>query len=125
VVLSLGVASMVVGFAMLGPRQSAINKLKMDCNAANMCPTADQSTGDSGRLFTGLTEVMVPVGVVGVVIGAVLLAKSGPAKTEKKPSDEEKKEGDAEKKDAFWRSIQVVPGSPGASVGGVSLIGRF
>jgi hypothetical protein len=110
---------------MLGPRQSAINKLAMDCNSAGMCPMADQSTGDSGKLYTGLTEVMVPIGVVGVVVGAVLLARSGPPKANKKPSDEEKKDADAEKKDAFWRSLQLVPGSPGATVGGLSVIGRF
>jgi hypothetical protein len=125
VVTVIGGLSLVVGLAMLAPRQSAINKLNMDCTPDGHCPTGDQSTIDQGKLFTGVTEVMVPVGVVGIVVGAVLLAKSGPPKAEKKPSDEERKEGDAEKKDAFWRSIQVVSGVPGATVGGLSLIGRF
>ena len=70
------------------------------------------------------TEIFVPVGVVGVVTGAILLARSGAPKVEKKDG-EEKKEGEAEKKDAFLRHLRVVPGAPGANVGGLSLVGRF
>src|SRR5262249_35448014 len=124
--IGVGGAFMIVGFAMLAPRQSAINKLNMDCRTDMHCPMGDSSTGDQGKLFTGLTEIFVPVGVVGVVTGAVLLARSGPSKPEKDKKDgDEKKDGDGEKKDAFWRNLQVVPGARGANVGGLSLVGRF
>jgi hypothetical protein len=99
----------------------------MDCNIANQCPASDQSVSSQGKLFTGLTEVMVPVGLVTAITGIVLIAKAGPSKpksdtTEEKDKDK-KEEGD--KKDAFWRSIQVVPGAPGANIGGLGLAGRF
>jgi hypothetical protein len=126
-VVSGGVLT-IVGLAMLGPRQSAINTLNQQCTTsgpnAGHCPMSDSSTGSQGQLFTGLTEVFVPVGVIGVVVGAVLLAKSGPPSKPDEKKDE-KKDGDGEKKDAFWKSIQVIPGAPGASIGGLSFVGRF
>jgi hypothetical protein len=119
---------MIIGFAMLAPRQSAINQLNADCNAAGHCPSSDSSTASSGKLYTGLTEAFVPIGLAAAITGIVLLAKSGPSAAGK-PADapDEKKDGDAEKdkKDAFWRSIQVVPAAPGANVGGLGLMGRF
>lgn len=124
VLVGVGGAFMIVGFAMLAPRQSAINKLNQDCNTMGHCPMGDSSTADQGKLFTGMTEIFVPVGVIGVVTGAVLLARSGPPKAEKKDG-EEKKDGDGEKKDALLRNLRVVPGSPGANVAGLSLVGRF
>jgi hypothetical protein len=138
VVTSLGGAVLIAGLIMLAPRQSAVDKLARDCTSSGHCPVDDASTGDQGRLFTGLTEVLVPVGVVGVVVGAVLLAKSAPPKAKKSDDgdrDKEKTDGEREKKSAFWRSLQVVPvapnldgwhpRAPGASLGGVRLAGRF
>src|SRR6185437_10507697 len=73
----------VIGLAMLGPRQSAISKLSMDCNSAGHCPTTDSSTGDQGKLYTGLTEVFVPVGVVTMAVGIALIVKAGSSSTDK------------------------------------------
>jgi hypothetical protein len=125
----VGGAIMIVGFAMLAPRQSAISQLQRDCNTANQCPASDQSVASQGKLFTGVSEVMVPVGLVTAITGIVLIAKAGPSKpksdtTEDKDKDKDKKE-EVDKKDAFWRSIQVVPGAPGANIGGLGLTGRF
>jgi hypothetical protein len=117
----------VIGLAMLGPRQSAISKLSTDCKNGQ-CPMNDSSTGDQGKLFTGLTEVFVPVGVVTMAVGIALIVKAGPAAADKDkaaPSDD-KGDGDEKKdKDAWWRSVHVVAAAPGASIGGVSLAGRF
>jgi hypothetical protein len=126
-VTAVGGVALITGLALLAPRAAAISKLSMDCSNGH-CPVADQSTGDQGRLFTGLTEVLVPVGVAAAVVGIVMIVKAGPAKAAK-PSEgdagKDKKEGDAEKTDALWRSLQVVAGAPGADVGGLGLRGRF
>jgi hypothetical protein len=121
-----GGVALIAGLAFLGPRGAAISKLSTDCNTANMCPATDQSTYNSGQLFTGLSEVLVPVGVVAMVVGIVVIVKSGPSKVQKPvEGDGDKKDGDGDKKDAFWRSIQVTASAPGASVGGLSVVGRF
>jgi hypothetical protein len=125
VVLTVGGgAVMIAGFAMLAPRQSAINQLSNDCTPSGHCPVGDQSVANSGKLYTGLTEVMVPVGAVAAITGIVLIAKNAPSKP-KRDTTEEKKEGDGDKKDAFWRSIKLLPAAPGANVGGLGVTGRF
>jgi hypothetical protein len=124
-----GGVAMIVGFAMLAPRASAIAKLDADCTQPDAsgnrhCPVADASTESSGNLFTGLTAGFVGVGTVLAVTGIVLIAKSGPAKP--RPADtDEKKADDAKGNDAFLRSIEVVPGALGASIGGASIVGSF
>jgi hypothetical protein len=125
IVLTVGGGVLLItGLAMLGPRASAISQLSKDCNpTTNECPPSDSSVGSSGKLYTGLTEVFVPVGVAAAVVGIVLLVKSAPPKDDKKSDGDEKKDGD--KKDAFWRSLDVAAWAPGASVGGISLTGRF
>jgi hypothetical protein len=111
---------LITGLAMLGPRGSALSQLGKDCKSDDMCPTTDASVGSSGRLYTGLMEVFVPVGVIAAAVGIVLLVKSAPSKD---GGGDEKKDGD--KKDAFWRSLDVAPWAPGAPLGGLSLTGRF
>jgi hypothetical protein len=126
-VTAVGGAALVAGLAFLAPRGAAIGKLSMDCSGT-VCPAADQSTYDQGRLFTGLTEVFVPVGVAAAVVGILMIVNASPAKVAK-PSqgdeDKDKKDTDGEKKDAVWRSLQVVAGAPGANVGGLGVMGRF
>jgi hypothetical protein len=123
----IGGVVLITGLALLGPRLSDASKLAADCKNGH-CPVADASVGSQGTTFATLTGILAPVGGVGMIVGIVLLARSGPVKKDgdaKKPDgDGEKKDGD-EKKDAVWRSIQVVPWAPGASVGGLSLTGRF
>lgn len=126
VLTTVGGVALVTGLALLGPRGADASKLSTDCPTMVSCPAGDQGTYDQGRLFTGLTEVLVPVGVVAAVVGIVLIVRSGPAQSAK-PSegDGDKKEGDGAKKDALWRSLHVVAGAPGANVGGLGLAGRF
>jgi hypothetical protein len=120
----VGGVVLITGLALLAPRASDISKLSADCKNGH-CPVADQSVGSQGALFGTMAGILAPVGAVGVVVGIVLLARSGGGSADKKPDAEEKKDGDGEKKDAFWRSIQLQPSAPGASVGGLSLTGRF
>jgi hypothetical protein len=114
---------LVTGLAMFGPRQSAISQLQKDCHTDGHCPTNDASVASSGKLYTGLTEVFVPVGTAAAVVGIVLLVKSAPPKD--KSSDDKKESEDKEKKDAFWRSLDVAAWAPGADVGGLSVRGKF
>ncbi len=118
---------LIAGLAFLAPRGAAISKLSMDCNAMMQCPAADQSTYNSGQLFSGLSAAFIGVGAAAAVVGIVLIAKSGPVKAAVKPADgdKDKKDGDADKKDAIWRSIQVTASVPGANVGGLGVVGRF
>lgn len=116
-ITAAGGVALIVGLVMLAPRGAAISELDKVCKDGR-CPPDAESTASRGKLFTGLTEVLVPVGVVGVAVGIALIATSGPQKAK---SDA----GDGEKKASFLRSIEVLPAAPGASVGGVSLAGRF
>jgi len=125
----VGGVVLVAGLAFLAPRGAAISKLGTDCNALMQCPAADQSTYNSGNLFSGLSVAFIGVGAAAAVVGIVMIAKSGPVKATVKPAegdaDKDKKDGDGDKKDAFWRSIQVTASVPGANVGGLGLLGRF
>ena len=87
------------------------------CGGDTTCPPSAQSTADKGRLFTGLAEGGFVLGAAGIVTGVVLLATGGPPKP--KPSS------------AFLgappdgRGVRLLTSAPGASVGGLSLAGRF
>jgi hypothetical protein len=118
----VGGVVMIAGLALLAPRASDISKLSADCKNGH-CPVADQNVGSQGALFGTMAGILAPVGAVGVIVGIVLIARSGGGSGDKKA--DEKKDGDGDKKEAAWRSIQVQPWAPGASVGGLSLTGRF
>lgn len=117
VVTSVGGVALITGFAALGLRASALSTLAGLCNASNQCPDTDaaHSAQSKGKTMTGLSEIMVPVGAIAAGVGIYLLVTSGPQKA---PAKDEKKEGSAVK-------LDLVGWAPGASVGGVSLVGRF
>jgi hypothetical protein len=117
VVTAVGGAALITGFAALGLRASALGTLATLCNASNQCPDTDaaHSAQSKGKTMTGLSELMVPVGAIAAGVGIYLLATSGPQKA---PAKDEKKEARA-------LTVDVVGWAPGASVGGVSLVGRF
>jgi len=117
VVLGVGIASGIAAGVFWGLRGGAIGDLDTMCGGDNSCPPAAQDTYDKGRLYTGLAEVTTAVGIVGIATGIVLLVTSGP----KKPAAPEGEASSAQNK----RGVRFVSGAPGASVGGLSLVGRF
>ncbi len=112
----VGGASLVVGFVMIGLRQGAIGDLDELCGGDTTCPPSAQDTYDSGRLYTGLAEVTVPVGVIGLGIGIALLATGVGAPHGPSPSDAPADAAPAPELTGF---------APGADLGGVSVVGRF
>jgi hypothetical protein len=112
----VGGASLVVGFVMIGLRQGAISDLDELCGGDTSCPPSAQDTYDSGRLYTGLAEVTIPVGAIGLGIGIALLATGVGAPHGPAPSDAPSDAPPAPEVTGF---------APGADLGGVSLVGRF
>lgn len=125
VITAVGGAALVTGIVAVALRQGAISTLNGLCNDQNQCPDTDEahSAQSKGKTMTGLSEIMVPVGVIGAAVGIALIATAGPqkAKTEK---DAPSAEG-ADKKESARLHLEFVGWAPGASIGGVSLVGRF
>ncbi len=117
VALSVGGLGVVLGATFMAMRGGALSDLDKLCGGDTTCPPSAQSTADKGRLFTGLAEGAFVVGAAGIVTGIVLLATGGPPKP--KPTS------------AFLgappdtRGVRLMTSAPGASVGGLSLAGRF
>lgn len=108
VVLSLGAASGVVAGVMWGLRGGALSDLDARCGGDLTCPPSAQPIYDKGRTYAGVAEVTTAVAGVGVITGIILLATSGPPSSPK-----------------LSRRLEITPSSPGASIGGLSLVGRF
>jgi hypothetical protein len=120
VVTAIGGAALVTGLVAVGLRQGAASTLSGLCNDKNQCfdtPEA-RDAASKGKTMTGLAEIMVPVGVVGVAVGIALIATAGPQKAKTADQKDEKKES------ALPR-FQVIASAPGATIGGASLLGRF
>ena len=114
---SVGGLGVILGATFMAVRGGALTDLETKCGGDTSCPPSAQPTADKGRLFTGLAEGAFVVGAAGLVTGIVMLATGGPAKP--KPAA------------AFvglppdGRGVRVLTSAPGASVGGLSLAGRF
>lgn len=107
----LGLAFAGVGVGLfLGPRQTTIDELNVKCGGDSTCPPSAQTTYDKGRLFTGIAEGAVGIGAASLVTGVILLATSG----SKKPAPEK-----------TATSVKFIGAAPGASLGGVSIVGKF
>jgi hypothetical protein len=123
----VGVAGVVVGAVGFGLRAGALSDLSSQCDSSNRCFKSQQSTVqstiDKGRLFTGLGEVGMAVGGAGLIAGIALIATSGPQKAKAPPADSAEKE--KEKASRQRPSIELVAAAPGASIGGLSLVGKF
>ncbi len=117
VALSVGGVGVILGATFMVIRGGALSDLETMCGGDTSCPPSAQPTGDKGRLFTGLAEGAFVVGVVGIATGIVLLATGGPPKA-KPPSAFVGAPPEA-------RGVRLLTSAPGASVGGLSLAGRF
>ncbi|EYF02821.1 Hypothetical protein CAP_6556 [Chondromyces apiculatus DSM 436] len=131
IVLSAGVASAAVGAVFLGLRGGALSDLDAACGGDTTCPPSAESTADSGRLYTGLAQVTIPLGVVGIAAGIVMLVTSGgssdPApegETSSEPSSEARRRPVKSTARALW-SPELVPSAAGANIGGLSARLRF
>jgi hypothetical protein len=123
VVTGIGAASLGVGVAFIVLRQGTIDDLDTLCGGDESCPPSAEETADKGRLFTGVAQATIALGVVGVATGIILLATSGGKSA---PTDES-----TPTETGFLglpksgRGVGFLGVAPGASLGGVSLMGRF
>jgi len=125
VVTAIGGAALITGLAGIGVRQSSLSTLNGLGCTNNRCPDTDEarSAASKGKLMTGVAEIMIPVGVGALAAGIYLLATSGPQKPK---ADDKSKEAPADGKPAaFAPKMELVGWAPGASVGGLSVVGRF
>jgi hypothetical protein len=110
-----GVVSLGAGVVFVILRQGIIGDLDAACGGDETCPPSAEATADRGRLYTGLAEITIPLGVAGVATGIYLLATSSAPKAELAVSA----------RGPRGRGIDFVSAAPGADVGGASLVGRF
>lgn len=117
VALGVGGVGVALGVTFMVLRGGALSDLDAQCDANKTCPSSAQSIYDKGRLYTGLAEGGFILGAVGIVTGVVLLATSGPPKPKASsaflgaPPD--------------TRGVRLSTSAPGASIGGLSVAGRF
>lgn len=121
-VTAAGGVSLILGFVFLGLRGGAISELDKLCGGDTTCPPSAQPTGDKGKLYTGLAEVTIVVGAIGVGTGIALIATSGPPKQPKETA------APPPPKETKWvtkPTLNLVAAAPGAELGGLSLMGTF
>lgn len=124
-VTAIGGVALVTGFIGIGVSQGAIGTLNGICKAGH-CPNtqAAMDTAAKGKTMTGLAEIMVPLGAIGVGVGIYLLATSGPAKA-KAPAPDASPPATGARSSSRDFHVQLVSWAPGASIGGASLLGSF
>lgn len=131
IVLGAGVASAAAGGVFLAMRGGAISDLDEACGGDNTCPPSAEEIADRGKLYTGLAQITIPLGVVGIATGIVLLVTSGGGEAkpveEGSPAEESPSEARRRREQRTARMLrpQVVTSAPGANIGGISVLGRF
>jgi hypothetical protein len=119
VVLGAGGVSTVLGVVFMALRGGTLRDLDEKCGGDRTCPPSAKSIADKGRLYTGLGEATIALGVVGVATGIFLLATSAPSA----PKRAAQLIGAASANTV--RRLALIPSAPAASMGGISLVGRF
>ncbi|WP_437681542.1 PEGA domain-containing protein [Sorangium sp. So ce131] len=129
VVLGAGIASGAVGGVFLVLRGGTLRELDTLCGGDTRCPPSAKPTADRGRLYTGVAEAAIGLGVVGVATGIVLLATSGggPSDAPKAAARDARGEGAAPRRSAGGSGprADLLLQAPGADVAGLSVTGRF
>ncbi|WP_437515022.1 PEGA domain-containing protein [Sorangium sp. So ce1099] len=123
VVLGAGIASGVVGGVFLGLRAGTLSDLDALCGGDRSCPPSARPTADRGRLYTGVAEVGIGLGVAGVAAGIALLVTSGRSAAAAEP-----RAGAAAARRSAGGGVPraaVVPHAPGADLAGLGVAGRF
>lgn len=116
VITGAGGVSLAAGVVFMILRSGTISDLDGVCTDGH-CPKSAQSTADSGKLYTGLAEVTIPLGVAGVAVGVYMLLNQG-------PGDEAPVAVEASPT-ARFQGVKMVATSPGADLAGASLVGSF
>ncbi|WP_437839961.1 tetratricopeptide repeat protein [Sorangium sp. So ce1153] len=123
VVLGAGIASGVVGGVFLGLRAGTLSDLDALCGGDRSCPPSARPTADRGRLYTGVAEVGIGLGVAGVAAGIALLVTSGRGAAAAEP-----RAGAAAARRTAGAGVPraaIVPHAPGADLAGLGVAGRF
>lgn len=107
--LGLALAGGGVGL-FFGPRQGTLDELDKKCGGDLSCPPSAKATADQGRLYTGIAEGAWGAGAVSLVTGIILIATSGSKKSEPEKTA---------------TSVKFIGAAPGASLGGISFVGKF
>ncbi|MDC0681297.1 hypothetical protein [Sorangium atrum] len=123
-VLGAGIASGAVGGVFLGLRAGTLSDLDALCGGDRSCPPSARPVADRGRLYTGVAEAAIGLGVVGVAAGITLLVMSGSAAA---PDASARAAAAAagRRARAGVRRAEVLPQAPGADLAGLSVAGSF
>lgn len=118
VITGAGGVSLAAGVVFMILRSGTISDLDAVCKDGH-CPKSAESTADSGKLYTGLAEVTIPLGLAGVGVGVYMLLTQ--------PSGEEAPAATTGKKlpKRGFAGVDLVTTAPGADVAGASLVGSF
>jgi hypothetical protein len=95
-------------------RNSIKSDLDGKCNSDLHCPASSQDDIDSGKSATTMTNVFGAIGIVGIGAGVYLLLTA--------PKEEETA---APPKEESSAKVHIVPGAPGANIGGLAITGSF
>ncbi|MGK4005423.1 hypothetical protein WMF31_22535 [Sorangium sp. So ce1036] len=125
VALGAGLASGVVGGVFLGLRGGTLSELDALCGGDTSCPPSARPIADRGRLYTGIAEATIGLGVAGVAVGVALLVTNGGAAAA--PSADTGAARAAPRRSArgVARGAELLLRAPGADVAGLSVAGRF
>ncbi len=115
VALGVGVVSLAGSVLFFTKRNSVKNELDTDCPDLRCGPDKSDQIS-SGKTYTTLTNVFAIIGVVGVGTGIYLWA-AAPKVAEETPAPATEAPKSA--------NVQLVPGAPGANLGGLALQGAF
>ncbi len=118
VITGAGGVSLAAGVVFMILRSGTISDLDAVCKDGR-CPKSAESTSDSGKLYTGLAEVTIPLGLAGVGVGLYMLFTQPSGEATPAAST-----GRALPKRGF-AGVDVVTTAPGADVAGASLVGSF
>ncbi|WP_437819253.1 PEGA domain-containing protein [Sorangium sp. So ce1078] len=125
VVLGAGIASVAVGGVFLGLRGGTLTDLDALCGGDRSCPPSARPIADRGRLYTGVAEAAIGLGVAGVAAGIVLLATSSGGAAEPDARARAARAAGRRGAGEGVRRAEVLPRAPGADLAGLSVAGRF
>ncbi|WP_437320649.1 PEGA domain-containing protein [Sorangium sp. So ce385] len=125
VALGAGIALGAAGGVFLGLRAGTLSDLDALCGGDRSCPPSARPTADRGRLYTGVAEATIGLGVIGVATGIVLLATSSGGAAEPDAGAAAARSAARRSTGGRVRRAEVLPQAPGADLAGLSVAGSF